>query len=45
MATPGADEAGWANEKAGILARDREEQAIKSRAAASRSQACLYRDF
>jgi hypothetical protein len=45
MATPGADEAGWEREKAGILAEDRKARAVKNKDAARRAQGRLYRSF
>jgi hypothetical protein len=45
LGTPGATPEQWANEKATILAKDREDQAIKNRDAASRAQASLYSKF
>jgi hypothetical protein len=45
LASPGADEAGWEREKAGILAEDRKAQAVKNKDAARVAQGRLYRAF
>jgi hypothetical protein len=43
--TPGATPESWEKEKAGILTKDREEQAIKNKDAARQAQSQLYRSF
>ena len=45
LGTPGATPEAWEREKAGILAKDRAEQAAANKHAARRSQAGLYRGF
>jgi hypothetical protein len=45
LASPGADEAGWEREKAGILATERAERAVKNEDAARAAQGRMYRDF
>lgn len=43
MSTPGATESGWATERAGILARDRQERTVRERNAAQAEIARSYR--
>lgn len=43
MNQPGATESGWATEKAGILAKDRQERTVQERNAAREQMARSYR--
>jgi hypothetical protein len=45
LATPGATEDDWKREKAGILATERAEQAVRTKDAARRAQGRMYRNF